>query len=330
MGGIAYGILFALLLFSMSSGVFGNTTALDHKASTTFLDIGDECEEISEEPWLNIFPDPDRELFSIAGHNLPNGVAFLNYSIAEADGEKQLQLTDETTRIIEETENSSGRAYFQAPYSELTEGDYDLVFRVSVREGTNASSPIVMQSMTKTMTFELSISKEALSFLPFVDDAEHSDVRIADAGSRSCWTVQDLGDWGYLLMGAELGGGRETAMLTGGAAGIPAWWMAFISLSLSIISLLVLYPVMYKVYHQDTDDILSRNHIARLVGDTVSDIADRLAIDVDEDLFKIETRDLSIDIMVAYKNTENTLSDAKEIRAEILRNLLEELSLIHI
>ena len=154
MGGIAYGILFALLLFSMSSGVFGNTTALDHKASTTFLDIGDECEEISEEPWLNIFPDPDRELFSIAGHNLPNGVAFLNYSIAEADGEKQLQLTDETTRIIEETENSSGRAYFQAPYSELTEGDYDLVFRVSVREETNASSPIVMQSMTKTMTFE--------------------------------------------------------------------------------------------------------------------------------------------------------------------------------
>ncbi len=330
MGGIAYGILFALLLFSMSSGVFGNTTALDHKASTTFLDIGDECEEISEEPWLNIFPDPDRELFSIAGHNLPNGVAFLNYSIAEADGEKQLQLTDETTRIIEETENSSGRAYFQAPYSELTEGDYDLVFRVSVREGTNASSPIVMQSMTKTMTFELSISKETLSFLPFVDDAEHSDVRIADAGSRSCWTVQDLGDWGYLLMGAELGGGRETAMLTGGAAGIPAWWMAFISLSLSIISLLVLYPVMYKVYHQDTDDILSRNHIARLVGDTVSDIADRLAIDVDEDLFKIETRDLSIDIMVAYKNTENTLSDAKEIRAEILRNLLEEFAIFRV
>ena len=330
MGGIAYGILFALLLFSMSSGVFGNTTALDHKASTTFLDIGDECEEISEEPWLNIFPDPDRELFSIAGHNLPNGVAFLNYSIAEADGEKQLQLTDETTRIIEETENSSGRAYFQAPYSELTEGDYDLVFRVSVREETNASSPIVMQSMTKTMTFELSISKETLSFLPFVDDAEHSDVRIADAGSRSCWTVQDLGDWGYLLMGAELGGGRETAMLTGGAAGIPAWWMAFISLSLSIISLLVLYPVMYKVYHQDTDDILSRNHIARLVGDTVSDIADRLAIDVDEDLFKIETRDLSIDIMVAYKNTENTLSDAKEIRAEILRNLLEEFAIFRV
>ena len=36
-------------------------------------------------------------------------------------------------------------------------------------------------------------------------------------------------------MAAELGGGRETAMLTGGTAGIPAWWMAFISLSLSLL-----------------------------------------------------------------------------------------------
>jgi uncharacterized membrane protein len=119
-------------------------------------------------------------------------------------------------------------------------------------------------------------------------------------------------------------------MLTGGAAGIPAWWMAFISLSLSIISLLVLYPLMYKVYHQDTDDILSRNHIARLVEDTVTEIANRLNVEVDHDLFKVETRDLSIDIMVAYKNTENTLSDAKEIRAEILRNILEEFAIFRV
>ena len=46
LGGLAYGALFALLLFSMSSGILGNSTALDHTASTTFLDIGDECEEV--------------------------------------------------------------------------------------------------------------------------------------------------------------------------------------------------------------------------------------------------------------------------------------------
>ena len=39
LGGIAYGVLFALLLFSMSSGTLGNSTGLDYTASTTFLDI---------------------------------------------------------------------------------------------------------------------------------------------------------------------------------------------------------------------------------------------------------------------------------------------------
>jgi hypothetical protein len=153
MGGFVYGMLFALLLFSMSSGVFGNTTALDHKASTTFLDIGDECEEISDEPWLNIFPDPDRELFSIAGHNLPNGVAFLNYSIEEKDGANDVAMTDETTRAVQEEDNNSGRAYFIAPFSDLAEGEYDLKFRLTVYEERNISSPLVMQSMTKVVSF---------------------------------------------------------------------------------------------------------------------------------------------------------------------------------
>ena len=336
LGGIAYGVLFALLLFSMSSGVLGNTTSLDHTASTTFLDIGDECTEITEEAWLNIFPDPDQELFSIAGHNLPNGEAYLNYTFLEIleDDFKSVVPgeygSNETVRTIKKADTSNGRAYFKAPYSELPEGHYELNFRVTVHEEQNTSSNITLGPITKSIKFEHTISKEALAFLPFVDDAEHSEVRIEDAGPRSCWTVQDLGDWGYILMGAELGGGRETAMLTGGAAGIPAWWMAFISLSLSLITLLIVYPVMYKVYHQESDDILSRAHIARLVSDTVGGVGDQLGIEVDDDLFKTEIRELSIDIMVAYKNTENTLSDAAEVRAELLRSLLEEFAIFRV
>ena len=336
LGGIAYGVLFALLLFSMSSGALGNTTSLDHTASTTFLDIGDECTEITEEAWLNIFPDPDQELFSIAGHNLPNGEAYLNYTFLEIleDDFKSVVPgeygSNETVRTIKKADTSNGRAYFKAPYSELPEGHYELNFRVTVHEEQNTSSNITLGPITKSIKFEHTISKEALAFLPFVDDAEHSEVRIEDAGPRSCWTVQDLGDWGYILMGAELGGGRETAMLTGGAAGIPAWWMAFISLSLSLITLLIVYPVMYKVYHQESDDILSRAHIARLVSDTVGGVGDQLGIEVDDDLFKTEIRELSIDIMVAYKNTENTLSDAAEVRAELLRSLLEEFAIFRV
>jgi uncharacterized membrane protein len=336
LGGLAYGALFALLLFSMSSGILGNSTALDHTASTTFLDIGDECEEVTDEPYLNIFPIPDRELFSIAGHNLPNGLAYLNYTYFEVinDGTKAMVEgeagSNGTTRTINKADQNHGRAYFRAPYSELPEGHFELKFEVTILENDEPDANIVAGPLTKTIKFEHTISKETLAFLPFVDDSEHSDVRIEDAGPRSCWTVQDLGDWGYLLMGAELGGGRETAMLTGGAAGIPAWWMAFISLSLSIISLLIIYPVMYKVYHQDTDDILSRTHITRLVEDTVYAVGDNLGIDIDDDLFKTEVRDLSIDIMVAYQNTESTLSDSKEVRAELLRTLLEEFAIFRV
>ena len=336
LGGVAYGILFALLLFSMSSGMLGNSTTLDHTASTTFLDIGDECTEITDEPWLNIFPDPDQELFSIAGHNLPNGEAYLNYTFFSHINDDTKALVEdaygsnETIRTINKADRSNGRAYFKAPYSELPEGHYELEFKVTVYEERNTSSTVVMETISKSVEFEHDITKETLAFLPFVDDDEHSEVRIEDAGPRSCWTVQDLGDWGYILMGAELGGGRETAMLTGGAAGIPAWWMAFISLSLSLITLLIIYPVMYKIYHQEADDILSRAHINRLVEDTVYNVSDQLSIDVDDDLFKTEVRELSIDIMVAYKNTENTLSDGAEVRAELLRNLLEEFAIFRV
>ena len=44
--GIGYGIFFAILLFGMSSGIFGSSTTLDHKASETFLDTGEECQNI--------------------------------------------------------------------------------------------------------------------------------------------------------------------------------------------------------------------------------------------------------------------------------------------
>ena len=176
MGGIAYGILFALLLFSMSSGVLGDSTKLDHTASTTFLDIGDECEEITDDPWLNIFPDPDEELFSIAGHNLPNGVAFLNYTFFEVLGEdSRATISDdfgsnETTRTIKKADQSNGRAYFKAPYSELAEGEFELKFTITVHENESRNSSVVVGPMVKSVIFEHSISKEALAFLPFVDE----------------------------------------------------------------------------------------------------------------------------------------------------------------
>jgi len=332
-GGVMYGGVFALILFSMSSGMLGNSTTFDHTASTTFLDSGDECLQITNEPWLQVYMRPDIELFSISGHNLPEGFALLRYSIFELSDGQVMEVenhTNSTWKPVNLSENPGGRAYFKAPYEELGSGLYKLNFFIDVYDQRDLMNGTLLLELNKTTSFEVDISKKAFAFLPFVDNTLSKDVRITESGARPCWSVQDLGDWAYLLMGAELGGGRETAMLTGGAAGVPAWWMAFISLSLSVISLLILYPIMYKVYHQDTDDILSRNHIEQLVRQIVESSANRMNINIDWDLFKIQIRELSVDILIAYQNTEGTLSDSRDIRAEILRETLDEFALFRV
>lgn len=329
--GVMYGILYGALILSMSSGMLGQSTAMDHSASNTFLDIGeDPCNEVDDEPWIHIFPNEDAEVFSLNVYNLPAGYVVLTYNIVE-EGTSSSSNPTESTRALNDENN---RAHAKADYSELDEGNYVVSLSVEMYEtredSENDSIQPMMEMLEKSVDFELEITTKGFAFLPFGGDETVREVRITDPGPRSCWSVQELGNWGYILLVAELGGGRETAMLAGGAAGIPAWWMAFNSLSLSIFSLLIAYPIMYKVYHQEADDILSRNHIIRLVDDIISKCERRLGISIDHELVKVEPRDLSIDIMVPYKNTENTLSDSKTIRDEILREVLEEFALFHV
>jgi hypothetical protein len=329
--GIGYGALFAILLVGMSSGIFGSSTTLDHKASQTFLDTGDECLNIEDQPWILIFPENDAEYLDLSGRNLPSGYSLMNYTIMESVDGSWNDVASEETIVEVAGEKSS----MKAPFDELEVGEYRITFIVEVYNQStdidNASLVDGGETLTKNIDFELEVNSGGFfSFLPFVDSDSHREVRITEPGPRTCWTTKDLGDWGYLLMAAELGGGRETAMLTGGTAGIPAWWMAFISLSLSAVTLLIIYPVMYKIYHQDTDDILSRNHIARVVEDVLGKTSKRLHIDIDWELYKLESRELSIDIMVPYKNTDGTLSDSKDIRAEILREILDEFAIFRV
>lgn len=329
--GIGYGALFAILLVGMSSGIFGSSTTLDHKASQTFLDTGEECLNIEDQPWILIFPENDAEYLDLSGRNLPSGYSLMNYTIMESvDGSWNDVVSEETI-----VEVAGAKSSMKAPFDELEVGEYRIAFIVEVYNQStdleNASLVDGGETLTKNIDFELEVNSGGFfSFLPFVDSDSHREVRITEPGPRTCWTTKDLGDWGYLLMAAELGGGRETAMLTGGTAGIPAWWMAFISLSLSAVTLLIIYPVMYKIYHQDTDDILSRNHIARVVEDILGKTSKRLHIDIDWELYKLESRELSIDIMVPYKNTDGTLSDSKDIRAEILREILDEFAIFRV
>ena len=210
-----------------------------------------------------MFPENDAEYFDLSGRNLPAGYAYMNYTILNYVGESWLlNSTDDTIVQV-----SGGKSEFKAPFDELEVGEYRIILLVQVYNQSddlvNASLIEGAESLSKEIDFELEIKGGGVfSFLPFVDSESHREVTVSDPGPRTCWTTKDLGQWGYLLMAAELGGGRETAMLTGGTAGIPAWWMAFISLSLSAVTLLVIYPVMYKIYHQETDDILSRTHLS--------------------------------------------------------------------
>ncbi|MCH1410860.1 MAG: small multi-drug export protein, partial [Candidatus Poseidoniaceae archaeon] len=328
--GFIYGAFYALLIFSMSGGLLGTSTGFDHAASKTFLDPSGECQEVTDEPWIHIYPDNDNERFSIGVYNLPEGLATVNMTLIamEVIGEE----TDALANRVDTTYDigSNGSLTTQFSFHHLEPGPYELRVQVSMSSTDENVTIEGTWPISNDIAVELSTSSNTLSFLPFVEDGNHTEATILEAGQRNCWTMPQLGRWGFVLMGAELGGGRETAMLTGGAAGIPAWWMAFISLSLSAVSLLLLYPLMYKVYHQDTDDMLSNKHIEYLVKDTVSKVAARLQINIDWELYKAEARELSIDIMVPYGTTENTLSDNKDVRAEVLRELLEEFSLFRV
>jgi len=328
--GIGYGALYAILLFGMSTGVFGESTTLDHYASDTFLDRGDQCEEISDVPWIHAYPDNDVEAVKISGRNLDDGQVILNWTV-EGIGN-----TSDPDVVTGQVEDKSALI----DYSDWSEGKYEVSVFIDVyNEDANISDPNNLtddnrtegsETLEKVIEFEIVTSENALAFLPWVDSDVKREAHITDTGPRSCWSVQDLGNWGFVLMGAELGGGRETAMLTGGAAGIPAWWMAFVSLSLSVISLFLAYPVMYKLYHQDSDDMLSRTHIKKVVADILQSTEIRLHINIDWDLYKIEVRDLSIDIMIPYHNTDGTLSDSGDVRSEVLKEVLDEFALFRV
>ena len=328
--GIGYGALYAILLFGMSTGVFGESTTLDHYASDTFLDRGDQCEEISDIPWIHAYPDNDVEAVKISGRNLDDGQVILNWTV-EGIGN-----TSDPDVVTGQVEDKSA----QIDYSDWSEGKYEVSVFIDVyNEDANISDPNNLtddnrtegsETLEEVIEFEIVTSENALAFLPWVDSDVKREAHITDTGPRSCWSVQDLGNWGFVLMGAELGGGRETAMLTGGAAGIPAWWMAFVSLSLSVISLFLAYPVMYKLYHQDSDDMLSRTHIKKVVADILQSTEIRLHINIDWDLYKIEVRDLSIDIMIPYHNTDGTLSDSGDVRSEVLKEVLDEFALFRV
>ncbi|MBJ24411.1 MAG: hypothetical protein CMB64_07060 [Euryarchaeota archaeon] len=377
LAGLLFSILYFGILLTMSSGVLGDSTELDHSLSETVLDTGEICDVIEDSPWLNIYSDNDRQEMVVEAYNLNTSMTYeLKWKRTTLEdgilGEGEITEFDSEFNFSRRAEIPYGMDWHEGEYNfyaELYEAEIATEYRVvdsqanqnittensTVEDNENNSadsnetnnSSISLNSLnpkvevvnhsnetilvsTDDVVFEIKMEAGAWDWFPGVDAESVKTSKVTDAGARVCWGTQDLGNWGWGLMGAELGGGRETAMLTGGSAGIPAWWMAFVSLSLSVLTLFILYPLIYKVYHQESDDKLNNEQIERVVMLSLKHCAKKMKIDIEWDIFKFKVKELSIDVLVAYRTTDSTIASKIDVRAEILKEILNEFGIFRV
>ncbi len=309
--GCMYAMLYAVLLVAapMIEPV-RESFIIDEKLSATPLDTGEHpCNVPNEGKIAEIYPDND-------GGNIIvwlTGVQKTNTNltaIVTADHSGETILTDHAV-------NSS---QLIIGFTEWEDGEYTLT--TSYLDVTKDNTSILSK------TVKIDVSRTTVKgFIPFLHADESVEATITSDGPRECKSIESLVGWGWALMGAELVGGRETAMLTGGAGGVPAWWMAFISLSLSIISLFILYPLIYKFYHRDADDLLSNEEVERLLLRCLEKASKEHFLKIDWDRFQVTVRDLSYDIRMPYDRTARTVIPTDLIRPSLYRALNEDFNL---
>jgi len=308
--GLIIGAVFFGGVFIMSSGwVASDSIIVDKTLSTTPFDPGDECVDRSGEVWFNVYYDVDGHVLKVISHNVDSEVQTvigLTIIIPESDSITKLQ-------------GSIGDQDLEFDPDELLEfGHYNAT--IAIWQVSTDANP---ESLTQAELQALIDENTAIAIKSFeIENSVH--VEIIDEDPRSCWTIQGLGNWGWIMMGAEWVGGREAAMLTGGSAGIPAWWMAIISLGMSLFFLCVQYPLMHKMYHRDTHDILNDEQLSRLIRRTLRQSTEKLHIDIDFDELKMQLRTISIDVLVPYTTRSTTIEQPSDIRAVLTKSLLEE------
>ena len=307
--GVLIGLTFFGSVFVMSSGwVAADSIIIDKTLSQTPLDPGGECVDKRGEIWFNVFYDVDGHVVKVQSHNVdPNLQTVIGITV-------QLNETNELSNL----QGSLGDQELRFDTSTLENGHYNTT--VGIWEvTTDGDIEILSQTELKSL-----IDNGVLLSDKLVEIEKSSHVEVIDNDPRSCWTITGLGDWGWIMMGAEWVGGREAAMLTGGSAGIPAWWMAMVSLGMSLFFLCVQYPLMHKMYHRDTDDLLTESQLRRLIQRTLRKSTNDLRIDIDSEKMKMQERAISIDVLIPYTTRSTTISEPIDIRAVLTRTLLEE------
>ena len=323
-GGLIYGILFFGGTLAMSAGMLGNSVTLDEKLSDSFLDF-ENCTDPGDEVWLNTWID-DSHNIRIDAMNVPTGALYTNISYYVSLGEMKDSWEGEV--LVEENSTT-----IKIDFSTWPDGEYNLhtdftnrTLEIEEENGTGNTTEIWTEKVITQSTVLIEIKSRApgMAWLPWVDDSPVKEAEITTDESRRCWTTSELGNWGWLMMGAEWGGGRETAMLAGGSAGVPPWWMAFVSMSMSVFFLFVQYPLMYRFYHTEADDELSESQLKRLIHVAIQKVEKEMRLEIDWNQWKMQERDISIDVLVPYRTTMETHVDIQEIRGSMVTMVLDE------
>lgn len=314
--GLVAGIVFFGGVTLLSSGMLaGDSIILDETLSKTPLDTGGECVDNLGAVSFSIF---------IENHD--------DIKVRS----KNVLLDKFSVLVVKITNYNDSEPYYEYYETDIGNVDFSFELEEDVNDGHYLLSAQIFQSsddnelvVTNKSTFEDASSELQRNGDEKIVDLEVSghSLEISDPEPRDCFTMTEFGYWGWALMAAEWAGGRETAMLTGGSAGVPAWWMASISLGMSIFFLCVQYPLMNRMYHRDIDDILTKKQLFRLIERTLIKSEGDLRISINFDELKMQERAISIDIIIPYITTNKTIGEATDIRARLTKDLLEEFSI---
>ena len=329
--GLISGLVFFGLISVASSGlVMGDSIILDEALSGTVLDPS-ECVDRRGEVWVETWVEGDDLL--IRTNNIPesassailvwvwNETVISSQDIGESNAEIHWLIggLGDLDSELEKEDLVDGiyNVRIEVFHSETDSEDWSYLSEESMSEKLEDES-----LLTTTKDLEIELHTTDSSF--FGSGETHRKMEKFDEDPRTCFTLQKMGAWGWGLMAAEWVGGRETAMLTGGSAEVPPWYMAMVSLGMSIFFLCVQYPLMHRLYHRETDDLLSSEQMTRLIQRTVETASKRLHIRPDLKSMKVQDRAISVDVFLPYENTKRTIISPIEIKGSLIKDILSE------
>ena len=330
-------VFFGSITIASSGLILGNSIAIDDTLSGTLLDPND-CVDKRGEVWIDTWVDHDD--LQIESHNAPpSSSSVISVFVWNVTSWTENDPQTEPIPVIEFRVGGLGDLESELSKEDLVDGDYHvrIIFfysenssidwsdlpedEISEKQNESLSQEGEPGFTIKELEIELHTSDSSSLF---GSGEEHRKMEEFDDEKRACLTIQRMGVWGWGLMGAEWVGGRETAMLTGGNAEIPPWYMAIVSLGMSVFFLCVQYPLMHRLYHRETDDLLSSEQMKRLICRTIENACKRLQIKPDLESIRVQDRAISVDVFLPYSTTRKTIMSPIEMKGTIIKDILNE------